>query len=408
MGKPNLFFSTHMSYGFSSGSYWSTMISDLCCALDRCGVDCDLVEAMDNQGFQAFLGNAIRQRRQFIATFNFIVPFPDITVGGKTIFMQELFAAQSVTIFLDHPVHLAPAILRFEAGAKHHGYRPEPAPPPIYGVMEADHAVLLNDLGIGAERIFIFPQAGPKSDATVLPLSQRPIDYLFHGTIADLSSEDAFFLQHELHDQARRDAAHRVMEAVLSDREDVYAASKRCLDECGQAVEGVLYVAEFARIMNVRMRLVRRWRLLSGLSSLNIHFCGDVADSFRAANPRGVYLGAKNFADVSDLVGQSKIVLNDTINLRDAALMRFHYAMAQGCLMATESSAWFRSTYSNGQDVLLLDANQEHTDQLRCALDNLGAAQEIAYAGQAKQVKDHLWDHRIGKMLNAAGVPYQV
>ena len=400
---PNLFFSTTLAYGFAAGNYWSTMIGDICAALGRAGVACDLVEAADNNAFNAFVLKAREEPRQFIATFNFGVPYPDNSIAGKKVFVEELFAARSVTAFLDHPIHLAAKIVQFEAAARQHEYRPRPAPPPVYGVMEADHALVLNDLGIEADRIFVFPQAGPAPGPAPTPLAQRPIDLLFHGSIGELIPEDAFLDQNGFIGADFQKAVRDTLHAALSGSDDVYAAGKKNLATIGRASTlGVARVAEFARLIDVRARLIRRSTLLTGLADLRIHYCGNVAESFRRANPNGAYLGAKPFAEVMDLARQSKIVLNDTINLRQAALMRFHYSMAQGCVLATESNDWFRNAYADGVEAVLLESGIAHADILRGVLGDLAGAQRIADAGRAKQAAAHRWDHRVGSFIQAA------
>lgn len=404
MPRPSLFFSTYQAYGFGAGNYWSTMIADICGALGRAGAACDLVEAANAQSFQAFLGAAIPEPRSFIASFNFIVPFPDIKVGGKFIFVQELFPVRAVTIFLDHPVHLAATIHRFEWSARTHAYRPAPAPPPVYGVMEPGHAALLLDLGIAPERIFPFPQAGPEPAGAVTPLAHRSIDTLFHGTIADLPPIDAFLDEQKIVDRDLRDAFHTVLESALAGSEDVYAGSKRRLMALGQTANP-LNIAEFARLVDVRARAVRRWTMLSALSDLEIVFCGAVAESFRRANPKGDFRGPKSFAEVSDLVRRSKIVLNDSLNLRHGALMRFHYAMAEGCILATESGDWYRTEFAEGEAAVLLPADQSSSERLREVLADGDRAQRIADAGRARQAAAHRWDHRVGPMLRAVASP---
>ena len=399
MPAPSLFFSLYQSYGFAAGNYWSAMIEDICAALGRVDVPCDLVEASDHHAFLGFLGQAIPQPRPFIATFNFVVPFPGITIGEYDIVMQELFAARSVTIFLDHPVHLAPEISYFEQASKHHGFRPAPAPPPVYGVMDAEHIHLLSDLGIDPDRVFVFPQAGPPPVADLLPLADRPLDFLFHGTIAPLVTEDQFFRDNGLNDPADVQAARHCLAAALSGSDDVYLAAKAALGKAGDA----LAVADFARVINVRARLVRRWALLSALSDLNIQFCGEVCDQFRAANPNGTYHGPKNFTDIAQMMRQTKVVLNDTINLRHSALMRVHYAMAHGCVVASEGNPWFCSEYRDGGDIVLLDPDGNPAQRLRALLTDLDAAQTIADAGRAKQIAAHQWDHRVGAMVRAVG-----
>ena len=397
----NLFFSVQHAYGASQNNYWSAMIKDICAALNRAGTQCDIVEAKNNNDFQNFLCVAIRENRKFIATFNFVAPFPEISVCGNKVLMQELFSARSVTIFLDHPVHLTNAIGRFEQSGRRHNYRPTAAPLPVYGIMESGHAEILHDLGVDSKRIFLFPQAGPSPlQVSLQPLPKRPIDLLFHGTISDVMPEEDFLKKHGLQHPSVRETVSQALSDALDGNEDIYISVKSGLSRRG-IQNNVPRDAELARLLNLRARAIRRWKLLSTLSDIEVHFCGDVSDRFKAENPKGIYHGPMSFSAVCDLLKQTKVALNDTINLRQAALIRFHYAMAHGCVVATEGNDWIRTNYSDGDDVLVLKGGGTDKAKITALLGDLDYAQSVACAGMAKQVAGHQWDHRLPPFLNA-------
>jgi hypothetical protein len=401
MDVQSLFFSIFEAYGFSSGNYWSTMIRDICAALCDSGTPCDAVELHSTQSAQEYLGVATRQYRRFIATFNFISPFPNINIGGKSIFMQELFPAQSITIFIDHPVHLARTIVTFEEASRSHKFRPAPAPPPIYGVMEPGHATLLHDLGIEPRRVFVFPQAGPKPVAATAPIAQRRFDYVFYGSIANLVSDEEFLSKYGISSQLMRMIADDVLNCALTGYEDVYSASKRRFSEIGFSGD-FLRIAEFAKIIDIRARLIRRWKLLNALSELEIHYIGDVCDEFKMLNRNGVYHGKRSFSDVIEFLGNCKVSINDSINLRNAALMRHYYAMANGCVSATESGNWVRDEFSD-RNVVMLDPETDAVSRLRGVIADMDAAQQIADAGRALQIERHQWRNRIDPLLQTLG-----
>ncbi|MBI3446832.1 MAG: glycosyltransferase family 1 protein [Magnetospirillum sp.] len=399
MGARGLFFSSSLSYGFGAGGYWSIMAEDICAALARrAGIDCGVVEAVDPARFMSFCADAVQQRPDFIATFNFVTPFPEISVGDQTLFINELFPSRSVTIFLDHPIHLSDSIARFESGAARHSYRPTPAPPPVYGIMESGHRGFLRDLGIEDRRVFEFPQAGPPASPDVPSQADRPIGLLFYGSVSTPEPEDEFLAKHGLASPPVREAAGMALAAVLSGTDDSYLATRQALTANGISTD-VGNMAAMARSIDRRARTLRRHRLLTGLTGLGVHVCGQVDQAFRDAHPDFVFLPPCPFMDVITLIRQSRIVLNDTINLREGALMRLHYARANGAVVATETSPWARQSLKDDGDIILLEGGGHDRDRLRALLDAPRQTQSIAQAGIADHDGAHLWDHRLAPML---------
>lgn len=394
MSEANLFFSAFSSYGATSGSYWSTMAKDICDALEHENTPTCIVESNDHRDFIEKIMLFRQKPRDFIATFNMVSPFHKFLAGEKEIFIHEMFSARAATLFLDHPVHLAATIASFEQAARHHDYRPATAPPPVYGVMEEDHALLLQDLGIDSHRIFLFPQAGPAPQAPPPPLAERPFDFVFYGTVADLEDDETFMQRHGFVSPLMRDIVQETLNCALTGQEDVYSVSKRRFAAIGFSGD-VLRSAGFAKIIDIRARLLRRWRLLSSLSALRIHFIGNVSEKFMAANENGVYLGPMPFDELTKILEKSKVSINDTINLRQSALMRHHYSMSYGCISATESNSWYRDNFTDNGNVILLDYERHNAERLHDLLSEADKVQAISEAGRKVQAERHQWIHRI-------------
>lgn len=398
MSGRGFFFSVGQSYGFSQGGYWGTMVRHLCEALDRCGRPCRPVEEAEPSKFLAICAEAQATAPEFIASFNFVTPVGELQAGGQSLFVQELFAARAVTIFLDHPVHLADTIVRFEAAAARHTFRPRPAPPPVYGVMDEDHAAFLVDLGIEAGRIFPFPQAGPPPAAAPPAMDRRGIGLLFYGSIPDIEPEEEYLSRHGLGAPVPRAAAGAALAAALAGTEDVYLAARRSLRD--QGVDATpLNTAAVARAADRRARALRRHALIDSLGDLPIHICGTVGPAFAAAHPGATLLGPLPFSRVTELIRDSRIVLNDTINLRQSVLMRLHYARAEGAVVASEWSPWQAAAFRDGENVMLLGNGADPAELLR----NPQRLQAMADAGRADGAARHLWDHRLPALVRTLG-----
>ncbi|MBI3445968.1 MAG: glycosyltransferase family 1 protein [Magnetospirillum sp.] len=356
------------------------------------------MSAETSEEFAALSMDAFARSPDFVALFNFHDAYPAFKDGGY-IFMQEFFSCLAINIMIDHPLHLRDKIIHFEDANSHDRHRQAPAPPGIYGIMEPEHAVFLNDLGIADSRIFPFPQAGPPPSATIAPFEQRDIDILFHGTIGELLPDDVFFGRIGSFGSLRQ-ATKAAIDAVLNLEGDVYLIARRELAARDLPFDAGLMAEQVDR----RVRTLRRHHLLSTFSGRQIHFCGTVCDSFKRANPNGIYHGELSFTEVAALSRRAKVVLNDSINLRHALLMRAHYAMAEGCVLASERNPTIETQFTDMKDVLILDGTAEDNERLSAVVGDRRLWSDISGRGIESHVRSHQWDHRVGALMAAAGI----
>lgn len=380
-----------------SGHYWYKMVQDVCDALARAGCPCTPLAPAVLEDVVPFLRHADATKPRFAASFNFrIFGIDELTETLKRgVFPYEFMEAPPIISLLDHPAHEFQSMQQFEKFSR---TRPAIAPP-LYGVMDQDHIAFMADQGIAPERVFLFPQGGPPSANDAPPMTERPIDFIFHGSIAELESDDAFFTRLGITNPTARTLFEGVMEQVLSGAEDPYQAAKAALTSLGYKAPAA--AAAMAMDVDRRARLVRRWRMLSNLKDLTIHFCGSVCTSFQRQNPNGIYLGALPFTDVADKVRHSKIMLNDTINLRHTALMRLHYAMADGCVVASQSNRGLIQNFKDGQDIVFLTGTADDAPKLLDLALDLSGLQTIADTAAGTHNGNHLWDNRLEGFLKA-------
>jgi hypothetical protein len=392
MLKEGLFFSNYSSYGFNVGSYWAIMVADMCRALTDCGVPTKVAVVTDGASLAGAVNAAIQTPPLFVGTFNFATPF-QLVVGDEPIWVGEPLVCRAVTIFLDHPVHMVAEIVACEARARLTRYRLTLPPLPLYGIMENGHREFLNDMGIADDRIVVVPQGAPEPDGVVLPLlADRPIPMLFTGTVSPLETEDAF-LSVVGDGAAARAALLKVVEVALSNG-DSYAAAKREYSRLGSRPDPQMW-ANVAKLADIRARALRRRALLLRFKDMPVHFCGTIDEEFARQFPLGVFHGNRSFEDVLKIKRQARMLLNDTINLRDGLLIRAYYAMAQGCVLVTERNTFVEREFVDGTDAILLDSAPEDTARIMSLLSDVDKLQAISNSGQATLARHHRWTERV-------------
>ena len=373
-------------------NYWQIMAEDLCAALSRSGCPMDIVSPDRLEAVVPLLQDAAARSPAFAACFNFRISWISelCAAMNRIVFPHEYFAVPAVNILLDHPVHEAGTITLFEEFSR------KRAIPALYGIMDQDHLEFMADFGVPADRVFLFPQGGPPPVSAAIPMAQRSMGCIFHGGIDDLESDDAFFARIGVTNPAARGMMEEVIADVLADRVDPYGGAKAALGRLGY--NAPLAAAQMAVDVDRRARRLRRWRVLCSLSDVEIHYCGTVCPAFQRQNPNGIYHGPLSFAEVSDWVANSKIVLNDTINLRHSALMRLHYAMAAGTVVASQPNAGLSQSFTDGRDILFLAQDGTDGARLKSLLSDPAALQTLSDQATANHAAHHLWDHRVQAM----------
>ena len=374
-----------------SDHWWAVVVADVAAALARQNCPCDIIAPPTPDQLIPQMQQAQARNPGFAASFNGRVTWiahvqQDL---GKAVLPNDLIDAPPVDILLDHPVHEAGVIKSLEDAARKRPHLPAPR----YGIMDPDHLTCIMDLGVPGDRVFLFPQGGPPADPAPRPMTDRPIPFIFHGSIPEPESDECFYDRIQLPSGQGRDLMQGVIDQVLRDQTDPYVGAKAALALLGH--NSPLAAAQMAIDIDLRARRLRRWRMLSALRHLPIHFCGDICQTFRQENPNGIYMGVQTFAQVRSLVGQSRIMLNETINLRHAALFRLHYAMADGCVVATQRNEGLAAHFTHNRDVIFLDRGE---DLARLA-DDLPRLQAMADQAALTHNAGHLWDHRVTGLL---------
>ena len=377
-------------------NWWQTVVGDLSAALARANVNCDILAPERVEDIVPLVQRLSDQSLAFFASFNFrITHISELALNlGRTVFPHEFADVPPVVFFLDHPAHEAKSIKYFEylGNCRRHLTGPR------YGVMDQDHVPIMLDYGVSKDRVFVFPQGGPPPCPTPRSMAERPIDFIFHGSIPELETDDAFFTRLGIGDPRVRSMMTEVIEQVLRDQESPYRGAKSVLERLGFSSADAS--AQMAVDIDRRARALRRWTMLSALRDLNILYCGNICESFQRQNPNGKYLGYLGFAEVCELVRSSKIMLNETINLRNAALFRLHYAMADGCVIASQKNAGLARDFQDRQDIVFLSCTSADVAMLKDLVADIPALQSIADQALATHAKGHLWDHRLGAFLN--------
>ena len=318
----------------------------------------------------------------------------------QIIFPHEYIPARPVILFLDHPVHEAEAIKVFEARSAQR----QDVAPPLYGIMDQDHLTFLLDQGISTDRVFPFPQGGPPANPNALPICERPIDIIFHGNIPDPESELEFFDRLGMADPKAQELMREVIDLVLHGEADPYGAARLVLKRLGY--DAPVAAARMAIDVDLRTRRLRRWQFLSNLKDLNVVFCGDISHAFQKENPNGLYWGPKSFVEIMELVKRSKIMLNETINLRHAALFRLHYAMAEGCVVASQRNSGLERHFQDDENILLLNDNADDGLRLRALLSAPDRLQRMADNASIIHSRHHSWDNRLQPLLAIPGTKH--
>lgn len=364
--------------GDRANSYFETLVQGVRGALDTRGFRSRVFRPWLPEG-TTIIRSWDQKPPAFVVTYNLN---PSLTLGDDLIL--DRVPSRVVCVLLDHPAHAAEKILSY---AKFRDFR--------YGAMDPAHADYLIALGVPPAHVFLFPQAGPAPRDDVPGFAARERRALFFGGINEVPSDAEFGASRVGGDPLATRALARAVERILADGgEDVAPAVLACLTEAGFATDApMLDMAVLIREVDLRARAIRRHRLFAALKGTEVHFYGWYTPEFRAANPKGVFHGAISFGAALELARASRVVVNDTINLRHAALIRFFYSIANGALVATEKNAFIDSQFGNG--VRFIDrADAASADALADSMDDRRAWEERTAAATAALAAGHTWNHR--------------
>lgn len=367
-----------------SKSYIEIFIAGIRPTLEAEGIGCRTYRPWQAEG-----GTIIRawdrKPPAFIISFNLN---PTLKLGDKMII--DSLPTRIVCLLLDHPAHIAESFLGY---ARYREFR--------YGVMDPTHGQYLLDLGIPREHVFSYPQAGPEPTSDNPDFASREYGIVFFGGITDVETDKDFANRCVPGDPLAARALGHATERILDDTldEDIVTSIFSTLVNFGFAANlSPVMQARLIKEIDTRARAIRRHRLFRSIADTKIDFFGNFAESFRIANPRGVFHPPTPFGLAIEIMRNARIAINDTINVRHAALIRFFYPIALGCLVATESNPFIATEFGNDAVHILDPISVMGNEALADCLHDRNLWERRVTKASSILAASHTWRHRAGAL----------
>lgn len=372
-------------------SYVHVVSQDMAMALTGLGTPCRPVNMLNQEDVEIIAG-AVVNPPEFLLTLN-LMPL-GFQLGGKH--YVDLLSCNVVCLCLDSPIRLTDLFVPGQFERLNEFY---------FGVLEASHAELLQSHGIDPTKIFTFSHAGPPVDTSVPEFRDRPIDVMFSGGIGPDETTDIIFAKLGIDDPKLQQVLESACENVLAGEGDIVQCTGQAFADNGIGTDAIDRETVL-ETLDGWTRTQRRHRLFATLKDINIDFYGVFDDSFKQANPNGTFHDPVSYRRVIEISKTAKITINDTINLMDSALFRFYYALADGCLMASETNPFIAGEFKDGEHIFHLN-NQDtghqgidNADKLKSALADPDKSEAMIAAAQMHYTAHHTWAARMPALLD--------
>jgi hypothetical protein len=386
-----VFLKNAITHGQHDDNYWSVMVEDVSEALSASGIPCQPLEttiAALQPAFDAALKGLTPP--DFLVLFNLL---PELRVGGRCLWHG---AKVPVAVpCLDHPVHLAEPL---SALLQH--WRADPSlPPRMVGVMDPAHRAFLQAMGWPEDAVFAFPQGGPVPVARPKPFARRGTGIVFMGGVRAPLADRDFFAAHDVAEPHLVRAIAAAAEETLAGRDDVMDVALRHL---APLLSNQLQLCRGIALVDTRARGLRRFRLLDSLAGLPVTVYGPMDDGAAALLPHCRAAGSIGFRALLDSLDDTGVVLNDTINLRDSALIRFFYSLSRGCVVASEPNRFTEANFPPGGSVVAVGPERpEGREEIAALLAGEVDTDARITAGMAAYAAAHTWRHRVCELAAA-------
>lgn len=232
----------------------------------------------------------------------------------------------------------------------------------------------------------------------------RPIPLLFAGTYHDAAAPEWRTESGAI--QSIFDAALEI--ALGSEFTPALEAVDQALRAHGAepADPAVAMLRKYSTLVHEQVRWMRRQAFFeaAGAAGLPLSLAGPgFADRFahyRSFSP----LGEASLAEVAQLMGGSRVVLNINANFGAGSHERPLTAMLAGAAVATDHSTWWAENFVENQEILFyrwrdLDAGLA---RLAALVDDPEASWRMAIAGQGRVMAYHRFANRVDVVLAAA------
>jgi hypothetical protein len=260
-----------------------------------------------------------------------------------------------------------------------------------YGPDRFAHLAFMPHAAVGA----------PALDADVAGFAARPIPLLFSGSFQ--KPETAFEnISRDLH-RPLQDAIDLALsrEWIAPHLAVEQALSAKGFNMSDPDNRGLLRLA--GRVDDT-VRRTRRFEFLKavGKARLPLHICGAGWDAQLYRFKHGTYHGAIEMTQMTELMRQTRVVLNTNVNFGAGSHERPLSALLAGATPFTDESAFYASEF--GKDAMAFyhwrDLDGAMT-KLQALLDMPAEAHAIAAKGHAKVLAAHTWPNRIAQIIAA-------
>ena len=375
-------------YGTVNDSYWAVMAHDICAALGRAGQTCNLVPPIPPH-ITALVDACLKGSGppDYVVTFNLM---PGLNLGGQSVW--ELAKLPQTVICLDHPIHLAQQLSAL--------IPPSGMPERWIGIMEKEHSHLLHAIGWPADRIFLCPQGAPPPRSHRKSYRQgEKTGIVFSGTLTYPLPHQDYCDSIGLTPPHLRAALEQAVEQALSTEDDIFILAMRLFGEFGLPA---VTLVQLTQQIDRRARLLRRFRVLSSLSDFPITVYGSAEPDVARQLPHCTFHPGVGWSQMQNLMESARIVVNDTINLRDAGLIRLFYPMSLGTVVASDVNRMLRTSFTPQRDFIAVgDDRSETKATVEQVLHDDTFAQTMADNALTIFTKGHQWDSHISGLLTA-------
>lgn len=164
-----------------------------------------------------------------------------------------------------------------------------------------------------------------------------------------------------------------------------------------------------ARHLDIQVRCTRRFEFVKALAKtgLPVRICGLGWDADLYRFKRATYEGPVSMSRMSELMRQSRVVLNTNGNFGGGSHERPLSGLLAGAAVFSDYSRFYGGAFEEDREISLFrwqDLKGGLAKLVDLATD-AGKARDMAQAGQRRVIAEHTWDQRIEIVLRAAGLP---
>ena len=394
--KPGFFITLSDQY-VSAGrldGYAHTLGRDIAAGLAANGWPCEAVAPWIDPHLKAVFEGGLPP---FVLAFN-LYPDTEIDVNsraGKTekvhLFqmLQDFLKVPVICVLCDHVAHHLTYIARYRLNEDGSPKYASPSDGIAFAPLEPGSFPFLEMITVPRSKMICLPWGGPSPAPEPKPFEDRAYQLVFQGSLEELESEREFMKRCKAGGMSPPVVRGllRATERAVEENEELHVIILTEIKKEGvdPARLTVFDLAKMVGYADRRARTIRRDRFLSAFANLPVDFFGRYPKNFRRKFHRARFHGLKTFGEVTEIAGDTKIALCETINLRENVHMRLPYSMAQGCLVVAEKSN--------------LRLGRDFTDMKNIVLS------AYPYRDAAEKVEAILADPKLGQDMTDAAKP---